>query len=121
METLDSLRGNETLHDLPELIHLHPPGVAHLGFSFGERANGTRAGEMIPSAQDGLPRSTGGSIETLAADICDEYLLSEGNSTQSMNSELSRVGVEREFCIWGARMVEPRGLQADSRVTSKTK
>ena len=46
-------------------------------------------------------------------DVCDEDLLPAGNSTQSENSELSRVRVERDLCIWGARMVEPRGLQEE--------
>jgi hypothetical protein len=71
---------------------------------------------MIPSAQVGLPRLASASEQLSATDVCDEDLLSAEDGTQSMDSEISRVGVERILCIWRARMVEPRGPHTDSAV-----
>ena len=62
---------------------------------------------MGHSAEDRLPRSTGIPVQTSAADVCDEDLLSAGDGAQSKNSELSCVRVDREPRIWGARVVEP--------------
>ena len=71
---------------------------------------------MVLSAQVILPESTGVAIQTSSADVRDEDFLSHGNATQSIDSEVAGVGVERLSRIGGARMVEPRDRQTDSRV-----
>ena len=98
----------------PPLPEFQAPRIVHLGFSFGERANGTSAYEVISSEQDRLPRLTWFAVKTFVVDICKEDLLGGEDITQSIDSEFSRYGVRREFCIWGARMVEFRGPQPDS-------
>jgi len=93
-QTLHSLCGRKARDALPELVKLDPPGVAQLGFNFRETTNGTGTGEMVSSAQDVLPELTGVAVQTSSTDVRDEDFLSDGNTAQSIDSEVAGVGVE---------------------------
>ena len=57
---------------------------------------------MVSSAQEILPESMGVAVQTSSADVRDKDFLSHGNVTQSIDSEVAGVGVERLPRIRGA-------------------